>query len=626
MKFYKILLFLIIFFITEAVIFFSVYTNYQKEENALVVNEGEHVRSLISSTINSYSNVVHFVLNTIANDERVIKLMKNASDLPVESWVPVRSELIKVLEPISREWQKIGGYQMHIHTLGAVSLLRMHRPEKYGDNISPFRKTVVEAQNTGKFIQGYEIGRSGSSFRNVLPIFYEGKVIGSIEASMFFKPVLLGKSKEEHEILILVSKEKLSETMDLDINKIFIRSGISDRYVVPVSIQNYLSNFLDELDNETFNAVKDFLSKNTNDYEKSFSRMMKSKEIVTLTPFHDFEGNFVGYISSISFNEAVYHSKKRNIFLFHVFSIINFMLLLLFFELYKQRHIYRKLYKTELEKTTMQEKVVIQQSKMASVGEMFEAIAHQWRQPLNSLNVGLSCLNDMNEEKSLEPEDIKEILGISLDTVSFMNSTIQDFRDFIDNTSIQEYFDAKKAVHDVVLIMGSSFRKLGISVHISCVMHGDLGSKKEKCLAENISFRSGRGTFSCEDGCPFNMIDIYGVKNEFKQVILNLLSNAKDALRDSEVKGEKFIFINFSKDEEYFYISISDNAGGIPRHIIDKIFDLRFTTKETGTGIGLSISKQIVVDKMGGSLTAKNDELGAVFTIKFKMSDVRSVV
>ena len=114
-------------------------------------------------------------------------------------------------------------------------------------------------------------------------------------------------------------------------------------------------------------------------------------------------------------------------------------------------------------------------------------------------------------------------------------------------------------------------------------------------------------------------IMILECKNEFSQVLLNLFNNAKDALMESPIES-KVLIIKAEEEKEYLIITISDNAGGIPEHIIHKVFDPYFTTKEEGkgTGIGLFMAKRIIEEKMQGKLSVTNSNAGACFTIKLE--------
>ena len=220
-----------------------------------------------------------------------------------------------------------------------------------------------------------------------------------------------------------------------------------------------------------------------------------------------------------------------------------------------------------------------QQSKLASMGEMIGAIAHQWRQPLNSLAIHVQNLDDDFEDGLVDEKFINEFIDDNMKTINFMSHTIDDFRNFFRVDKKRSSFSAKKAINSVLKIQSSMLEKSDITINM---FNGDLV--------------------------------VSGYESEFKQVILNLINNAKDALVENHTV-EAQINISF----EHNKILINDNAGGIPQKIMDRIFEPYFTTKEQGkgTGMGLYMSKMIIEDNMQGSLHVSNVNHGAKFTIEF---------
>jgi len=237
------------------------------------------------------------------------------------------------------------------------------------------------------------------------------------------------------------------------------------------------------------------------------------------------------------------------------------------------------------------EKFIIQQSKMAAMGEMLENIAHQWRQPLSTISTISSSLV-MKKDMEIEIEKDKEIeyLKRIINTTSFLSKTIDDFRNFFKNEKEETKFKIKDAYLDSLNIINAKFDSLSITV------------------IENI-----------ED------IEIKSYKTELMQVFINILNNAKDALIQNQI-DLKYIFINISKNDNNIQIIIKDNAKGIPLDIIDKIFEPYFTTKHKsqGTGIGLYMSNEIVTKHLNGSIRVRNDKFtynnvsyeGASFYVK----------
>jgi len=231
------------------------------------------------------------------------------------------------------------------------------------------------------------------------------------------------------------------------------------------------------------------------------------------------------------------------------------------------------------------DKLIIQQSKMASMGEMLDNIAHQWRQPLSVITSLASGLKIQKELGILEDGDIQTTADKIVLSAQYLSQTIEDFRGFLRKDKELRSFDLNAVVEKSLKIVEGTFN--GISVNLDC--------------QENLKV----------DGYP----------NELIQAILNILSNAKDVLADRKIEN-KMIDIEITSDEKFAIIEISDNAGGIPNEYMDRIFDSDFTTKgEKGTGIGLYMTKQIIMN-MGGKIEASNNKQGAVFRIYIPMTDL----
>jgi PAS domain S-box-containing protein len=234
--------------------------------------------------------------------------------------------------------------------------------------------------------------------------------------------------------------------------------------------------------------------------------------------------------------------------------------------------------------------LLIQKSKMAAMGEMIENIAHQWRQPLSLISVVSSTLLlqkklDMHIPKDEECEQLTKI-G---DTVNYLSQTIDDFRSFFKEKKLKENFLLEDCYKKVLNLMSSNFKAMQIDV------------------IENIE-----------------NVEIETFENELIQVIMNILTNAKDVLLSKGNDFRKLIFIEIYKENDKSIFSIKDNAGGIPIENIEKIFEPYFTTKgDEGTGIGLHMSKEIIQNHMNGELKVENSTFdyqgkeykGAKFTI-----------
>lgn len=229
------------------------------------------------------------------------------------------------------------------------------------------------------------------------------------------------------------------------------------------------------------------------------------------------------------------------------------------------------------------DKMLIQQSKMAEMGDMLSMIAHQWRQPLNQMSYLFMNIESAYEYKELTKEYLDEKLKEGNNLLEFMSMTIDDFRNYFRPDKDKEFVLVSDLVNTSVSLMQKSLEINGVSVEVDA---------------------KGR-----------NLTHIY--KNEFIQVMLNLIKNAKDILVDKQVQDPK-ITINSNCDSEKLIVEVCDNGGGIDEAIIDKIFDPYFSTKDkqSGTGLGLYMSKMIIEEHLNGKLSVRNSEEGACFKIE----------
>lgn len=222
---------------------------------------------------------------------------------------------------------------------------------------------------------------------------------------------------------------------------------------------------------------------------------------------------------------------------------------------------------------------IVQNAKLASMGEMLGAIAHQWRQPLNAINMTIQNLDDDFDEGLVDKAFIDKFIAKNKQTIEFMSKTIDSFRDFFRIDKTKQDFSIQEAIHETITILSAQMKNNDIEI----VMQGEDTS-------------------------------IHSFRSEFQQVILNLINNSKDALIEKKIDHAKISIQLFPTG-----LSIEDNAGGIKEEILNRIFEPYFTTKEQGkgTGIGLYMSKMIVEKNMGGVLSVKNTPRGASFCIMF---------
>jgi len=229
--------------------------------------------------------------------------------------------------------------------------------------------------------------------------------------------------------------------------------------------------------------------------------------------------------------------------------------------------------KEEVKKNREKDRMMIIQSKQAAMGEMIGNIAHQWRQPLNDIGLYIQNLQDKYEYNDLSKENLTEIINQTMDKLEYMSQTIDDFRNFFHSDKEKLQFSLSSSINKTILLTEASFKSNYIEVKLD--------------IREDIFYN--------------------GYPNEFSQAILNILNNAKDILVENSTQNRN-VCIRLKKIDKKVLLIISNNGGHIPNNKIDKIFDPYFTTKtsQTGTGLGLYISKTIIERNMAGKLSARN--------------------
>ncbi|QEP33227.1 sensor histidine kinase [Malaciobacter pacificus] len=241
----------------------------------------------------------------------------------------------------------------------------------------------------------------------------------------------------------------------------------------------------------------------------------------------------------------------------------------------------------DITERVQQKQFLIQQSKLAEMGDMVAAIAHQWNEPLVELSALVQDIQTSYLLNELKDIDVNDFVKDSMVQIQYMSKTLSDFRNFLKPSTKKKLFSISKSLNEINEIIGKQVFYSNIK------MNFNYKNKDEELL-------------------------IYGYENEFKQVLLNLLNNAKNKIVEKNLNTHKkgTININIQRCINYNTIEICDDAGAIEDNILSSIFEPYFTTKENGTGLGLYMAKVIIEDKMRGTISARNNENQAIFTIK----------
>jgi PAS domain S-box-containing protein len=252
-------------------------------------------------------------------------------------------------------------------------------------------------------------------------------------------------------------------------------------------------------------------------------------------------------------------------------------------ELQKRQEMFQVMLKKqvdqEVEKNREKDKALLQQSRLAQMGEMISMIAHQWRQPLSAISAASGSLSIKAKRDRLTNDLVIELTGKISQYSQHLSATIEDFRNFFKENKTKDKASLSQLVRE----------SLNIVTH-------SLESKK---ITLQTEFKAD--------------VEVETYTNEVKQVLLNIIKNAEDVLIERDINNPK-IFVSVNAKT----ITVCDNAGGIESSIIEKIFEPYFSTKteKDGTGLGLYMSKTIIEQHCKGKLSVKNIEEGALFTIE----------
>jgi len=381
---------------------------------------------------------------------------------------------------------------------------------------------------------------------------------------------------------------------------LLIKKDITKKKIFKNELKKQITSIENEhyfIDRESYNETHHLIGKNfysNNELESIKSKMAKSENFIMYTkdksknilicfiPVKNVEGVAnSGYL--VLYRQSDYIEQVNASFYRLLFIL--FLTVIIFIGYLKHKH---KKYEEDKQK----EYILTQQSKMASMGEMIENIAHQWRQPLSVISTAASGMKVQKEYGLLTDEIFLSNVKTIVDSTMYLSHTIDDFRNYFNDNKEKKAFKIKDIIDQTTKLFGTSLQENNIIV------------------VQNI-----------ED------IEIISYPNELKQVFINLVKNSKDA-----IGKDGLIFIKIYTNNSQIKIEFLDTAGGIKNDIINKIFEPYFTTKHqsVGTGLGLYMSYEIVTKSLLGTLDVRNKEFtynfknykGALFTLSLNKKKV----
>jgi len=526
----------------------------------------------------------------------------------------------KLYEKLQNKYSKIKTNSkipiIHFHTKNNLSFLSMEDFNNCCYDLTPFRPLLVNVNNMKQPISGFEIGHNSSMYRFLFPILDNGIHLGSVEISydsLIFINELMGHSKALAQIHVFKKIVDKRSSLKEEIELHYKSSPLQGMYTINKHILNIENQSKQKHANlMTSKKAREKIETRLASKNKPFSIYddINGYSITVLPIINPASKQIEGYFTIKSLSKYIH--KEELSFYNHLFTIGFFIILIMILTykyfsgeikrskliLEKNQALAKKQSELENINTNLEEIVtekinenlkqkefITKQSKIAALGEMLDAIAHQWKQPLNIINLTISNLvlrADLNETISK-----KEIIDLGESTqlqIEHLTTTIDEFRKFFRPDQPTNKYKVIDLINSTLKLQKNHLIQYHIDVQIN--------------IHETLQL-------NC-------------IKTEFIHVLINIINNSIDAFNDNKIQN-RMIKINAYKTDTDVAIEICDNAGGIPTDILPHIFKSNYTTKDTGkgTGIGLYLAKQII-EKIDGSIEAYNKETGVCFKILLK--------
>lgn len=566
----------------------------QYEKNVIAYLDTKTSQHLLEfrAIYNKYKALSNLIFDTDINTDKTLNIFKDAYKSNAAQKNLIREELFNQLEEKYEKLKRYNLQQLHFHLPNNESFLRMHRPNRYGDNLTDIRSTVKYVNEYKKYIDGFEEGKVINGFRFVYPLFTkQNDHIGSVEISFS----------------VLAMIESMNKSYDLNLS-FLIRKDIVDKKLFKDELKNYIQSpdknfYYEKTIYDKYPPLnRDFSSNNFTNViiQKEPFTVFNGKQNITetLIPIQNPVSKEIVAVLSVSQYDKFISNDKNELTSKIITTYL--ILALLFYLFYKQTLSKAELVQLnkdldkrvslEVKRGRKQDLHIFNQSKMASIGRMITNISHQWRQPLSVITTCASGLKVQKEMNLLNNEDFESFTNSILEQSKYLSKTLDSFREYIETNDKQKTpFSVQIKMDKVINFLAPIFEEHNIKIT----------KRFEK-----------------------NPLLVLGIKAELFEIFNAILTNAKDAFEKNSKEENKEIVITIKQKDEYtILITISDNAGGINQEFLDKIFDPYFTTKHesVGTGISLYLTYKLVTENFRGDIFVKNRNNGAKFYIELPL-------
>ena len=617
-----IFLLIILFVVTNFIIYATLEVNKQSRIESSLDSHVERLEIQYNTLLYHWKVTAAAAYKSTTRIDKVVDILSKASTSSIEEKAILRKQLFNIMQNKYKALKTKAVYQYGFVLANQEVFLRMHRPEKFGDNLEGKNYRTNYVSKFKKPIHGYEKGNITPAFRNTFPVFDKnGKYIALLEISFLsanMQDYFAEISKINMHFLIHKDIFNLKVWDQKDFNSKYIQSIEHPKYMMSIIGKHYKKD--DIINNKVIlNSIQKEIHQKMNQNKKFSTYSLYDNKITVITcyPIRNIQDKkTVAWLISYDNDNFIDMTIKNNTI---IQFIIFFILSILFYFIYKNttnkfaleievKNKTKDLQKVsndlkdlnenleqkiviEVEKNKKNQKQLFKSEKMASMGEMIGNIAHQWRQPLSVISTASTGMKMQKEFGSLSDEQFNKNCDMINDHAQYLSKTIDDFRNFIKGDREKTLFSLKDDIESFLHLIEGSSKRHNINIILD--------------LQENIQ--------------------IDGYENELIQCLINIFNNAKDVLKEKNNQDNRFIFISAIQENNRVTIKIKDNAGGIPEAIINKVFEPYFTTKHKsqGTGLGLHMTYNLIVDGMGGTIEVDNvsyeydgiEYAGAEFTI-----------
>jgi len=633
----KNLLYIVIPFFALLFIFISLINFYKNNQIKTILdthsNKIETYYGILSYNQQKTADVTYE--ETMQNDQ-LISIIADANiaktNNDTKKLDTLRDDAKKLLESKYKLYQQKGILQYHFVFPDNTVFLRMHKPSKYGDNLTSVRKDFAYTNKTLKKVRGFAQGRTAHAFRNVYPLIDQNnKHLGAFEVS-FSSELLQNYFTKVNKIHthFLVRKDIFdSHTWKRD--DLIIKyqpSSEDENYMITMTDNHTIAKCIME-NSKRIKPNKKEIEKNIAKKEKFsvYTIFEKKARVTSFFPIlHNINKEPVAWIVSYITEPLIDETIETAFILYILVFIILFILFIFIYFIFNQKEILNKIVEEkthylnevnnelesskeqlqlineeleyriseEVDKNRQKDKILFEQTKMAALGEMIGNVAHQWRQPLSVISTTASGMQLQNEMDMLDKDKINQYCIKINESSQYLSKTIDNFRDFIKGQSKKGKFNLFDSFSLFLELVKTTKDDHNIDIVLDI--------PKE--------------------------LEIVGFKNELNQVFVNLFNNSTDIFVQNDIEN-KVVLIKGEKENNQIVISFYDNGLGIDETIIDKVFEPYFTTKHQslGKGLGLNMAYKLIVGVMKGDIYVSNEKFkvgdleyfGAKFTITLDM-------